>query len=86
MTINPPAPNPASGLVLFEYSVDQPAIAKLGIYDVLGRRVAVVFTGEHIPAGSGNAQFDTSTLASGVYFLKLETPKMAVSRKFVVTH
>ncbi len=86
MVVKPPVPNPANGVVRFDYSVDQPAVAEMAIYDVLGRRVAIVFADEQIPAGSGSAQFDASTLASGVYFLKLETPKMAVSRKFVVTH
>jgi hypothetical protein len=86
MFIHPPVPNPANGVVRFDYCIEEPAAAaEMVVYDVLGRRVAVVFTGRQVQAGPGTAQFDASGLASGVYFLKLETSRMAVSRKFVVT-
>ncbi|UCG53438.1 MAG: T9SS type A sorting domain-containing protein [Candidatus Latescibacterota bacterium] len=86
IALDPPAPNPATGIVTFSYSVDEPGKLNLEIYDVLGRRVARVFDGERATAGGGLIEFDTSTLASGVYFLKLKTQSKAVSRKFVVAH
>jgi hypothetical protein len=86
MFINPAAPNPADGIVTFEYSVDAPGAADLEIYDVLGRRVATVFSDRATVEGLATAGFDTSMLSSGVYFVKLRTNTKAVSRKFVVTH
>ena len=83
-TLDAPVPNPASGLVKFRYSLDAPGAADLEIYDVAGRRVAPVFSGQWVQAGSGSVEFDASNLASGVYFLRLSTGGKSVARKIVV--
>lgn len=85
MFIRPAVPNPSGDRVRFEYSLDAPATADLEIFDALGRRVATVFSGRALPAGVSSERFDTSTLRSGVYFVKLSTAAKGVSRKFVVT-
>jgi hypothetical protein len=84
LSLEPPVPNPANGLVRFRYTVDEPGAADLEIYDVAGRRVARVFNGRPVEAGPGEVDFDTTGLTSGVYFLKLTIGGKDVSRKIVV--
>jgi hypothetical protein len=86
MFLEPPAPNPASGLVRFGYAIDEAGPAEISVYDVAGRRVAEVFAAESARMGAARVDFDGSKLASGVYFVKLTTRTKSVSRKFVVTH
>ena len=42
----------------------------LKVYDILGRKVATLVSGEH-PAGTYEAQLDGRALAGGVYFCRL---------------
>ncbi|MEJ2720152.1 MAG: T9SS type A sorting domain-containing protein [bacterium] len=84
-SLEAPVPNPVNGVVRFHYSIDVPGAVDLEIYDVAGRRVATVFKGRSVDVGPGTAGYDTSGLASGVYFLKLTCGGKAVTRKIVVT-
>lgn len=86
LALEPPVPNPAGGMVSFFFTMDKPCTADMAIYDVLGRRVAQVFSKRRFEAGPASTRFDASKLASGIYFLKLTTPASGVSRKMVVVH
>jgi hypothetical protein len=84
---SPPIPNPSGGEVLLRYSMDQAGMADMVLYDVLGRRVATVFSNRLLQAGPGSVEFNTAGLASGVYFVKLTVPGRAgISQKMVVQH
>jgi len=85
MYLLPPRPNPASGRVDLSYSLSEPAVASIAVYDVRGRRVADVFASRKVGAGTGIARFDAQRLPSGIYFVKLETATASVTRKLVVT-
>jgi hypothetical protein len=83
--LSPPIPNPAGGEVIFRYSMDQAGKADMALYDVLGRRVATVFSSRMLQSGPGSVAFNTTGLASGVYFVKLAVPGRAgVTQKMVV--
>ncbi len=86
MMLLAPAPNPTNAMVRFNYSVDEAGEVEIAIYDVAGRRVAQVARKRAEQAGVDAVDFDTSKLASGVYFVKLSTSTKSASRKFVVTH
>ena len=58
-------------------------IAKLIIYDVLGREVAVLVN-EQLSPGTYEAGWDASNYPSGVYFYKLTTDEYAETRKMVL--
>jgi hypothetical protein len=72
-----PSPNPARGGALLAFDLPRPARVALGVYDLGGRRIAVLADGE---LGQGhhslrwNAQDDAGrTVAAGLYFVRFET-------------
>ena len=56
------------------------------MYDVAGRRVAVLLSGETRPEGPGLVELNASDLAAGVYFVKMKSRMKSVSRKITVVH
>ncbi len=86
MLLDPPAPNPATGVVRFGYSIDEAGELEIAVYDARGARVADVARVPHAGVGRSAVDFDARKLPSGVYFVKLTTPTKSTSRKFVVMH
>ena len=78
-----PAPNPAHSRTRLTFTLPEPASARLTLYDVVGRRVAVLADGAR-PAGRHEVDADVSGLAPGVYVARLETPASQQSRQFTV--
>ncbi|HLA64096.1 MAG TPA: T9SS type A sorting domain-containing protein, partial [Rhodothermales bacterium] len=73
------APNPVRGSATLAYALPASGAARLTVYDVLGRTVAVLLDGTQA-AGTGVATFNASTLAPGAYVLRLEAAGSAVTR------
>jgi hypothetical protein len=69
--LGPVAPNPAIGRTAVSFGLTGAGHARLGLHDLLGREIAVLFDGE-MAGGSRRASFDTSTLPAGMYFLTLQ--------------
>jgi hypothetical protein len=65
-----PYPNPTRVGVAIPFELAQSADVSVSVYDVLGRRSALVVHGER-PAGRHEAHLDASTLAAGVYLVRL---------------
>lgn len=94
ISLYPPSPNPAIGTarIAFELpaaaELSDGARAEVAVYDVAGRRVAVLYDGPAVPGRSeilwdrrhGNGR----KLASGVYFVRLATEGQVRSEKLVV--
>ena len=53
------------------------------VYDILGKQVAVLVNGVRQQAGWYSYEFDALSLASGLYFYKLETPETTFVRKML---
>jgi subtilisin family serine protease len=64
-------PNPFNPATTFEWAMPHAAHMRLEVFDILGRRVAVVAEGFY-PAGLHHKTFDGSELATGVYFVRLD--------------
>ena len=81
--INSPYPNPARGHVTLKYAVPPGEEMRLVLYDVLGRRIYTIASGE----GSGRVktQINTGGLASGTYFLRLVTRGKALTQQLTIT-
>jgi serine protease len=77
-------PNPATGSSSIDVVVDQDMKAELSVYDLNGRVVAALFSGE-LKAGEHHFTLNLSGLASGIYAYKLTSDKGVVSRRLVVT-
>jgi hypothetical protein len=80
-----PAPNPVTSSSRLDFAMEEAGPVSIVVYDVAGRRVATLLDGQR-PKGWNTIDLDSSQMASGVYFLKMQTSMKAVSRKFVVTH
>jgi len=84
MYLRPPSPNPAAGRTTLSFQLEREGTVSLTVYDVQGRRVAKVLDAS-LAAGPHERMFDTHGLASGVYFVRLQTPTASVTRKLVVS-
>jgi hypothetical protein len=60
-------PNPFNPSTIFSFSLLSPGDVSLDIYDILGRKTAVVFNG-YLQAGSYNIDWNASAIPAGVYF------------------
>ncbi len=67
-----PRPNPFGDHAVLTYTLDAEATVLLEVYDVLGRRVALLLDGEAQRPGTYTVPFDASLLGSGVYFVRLQ--------------
>ncbi len=77
-------PHPVHEQATFAYTLDADASVTLDLYDVLGRRVAVLLDGQAQQAGTYAQTFDASRLASGVYVLRLRAGQQQQTRQVVV--
>jgi DNA-binding beta-propeller fold protein YncE len=65
-------PNPAGRVAKVGYYLPSPSQVRLALLTLGGQNVAVLNLGDQ-PAGIGTASFDLGHLASGIYFVILET-------------
>jgi hypothetical protein len=78
---NHPNPFNRSTKIQFGWPVD--GRAKIAVYDILGREVAVVLD-ESLPAGVYQFEFDGAGLPSGVYLYRLTAGSFVETRKLVL--
>lgn len=89
LSLFPPHPNPFNPVTHVEYVVDHPAPVHLAVYDTRGREVAVLVDGIR-PPGRYTAQWRTggeaseASVASGVYFIRLEIDGRRATQKAVL--
>ncbi len=72
-------PNPFNPTTTIAFRLQQTQQVRLSVHDVLGREIAVLVDGVQ-PAGTFQAQFDASNLASGTYIYRLQTAAGMVSK------
>ena len=75
-------PNPFNPTTVFNFQLPVDSWVTLGVYDGLGRVVAMLVNRE-IPTGSHSVQWDATGVPSGVYFYRLKTNVFAETRKLV---
>ncbi len=79
-------PNPFNPATIIAYQLPSASAVKLELYDVLGRKVATLVDARQ-NAGSYRYALDASrfSLASGVYFYRLQAGDFVQTRKMVLT-
>lgn len=82
--LSSPLPNPSSGSTSVPFSLSESGTARIAVYDVLGREIAVVVDGEY-EAGPHLAAFSTAEFSSGVYVVRLTSGGRQTTRTFTVT-
>ncbi len=78
-TLDQNYPNPFNPSTLITFNIDQPSDLKLEVYDVTGRHLQTLKSGEFEP-GTYHVEFDATGLAAGVYFYRLQTSHGKLTR------
>jgi alpha-galactosidase len=76
-------PNPFNPTTNISFALSKKSYVSLGIYDVMGREVSVVFSGM-LPAGFYTRQWNADNFASGVYFYRLQADSFTQIKKLVL--
>ncbi len=74
-------PNPAAGLVKLEFSIPEPCIVQLCIFDITGRLIGNPVNCE-FPAGQQEVQLNSQR--AGIYFVRMEAGGFTATQRFVV--
>jgi len=86
VTLDQNFPNPFNGSTSIQFSLppgERPQMVTVEIYDILGRSIAVPFSG---PLGSGPhiVHWDAGSVPTGIYFFQLNTPQSVLSRPLLI--
>lgn len=76
-------PNPFNPTTVISYQLSADSYVKLKIYDILGREIATLVSGEQ-RAGYYNATFNAVNLASGTYFYMLSADRKMFVKKMLL--
>jgi Secretion system C-terminal sorting domain len=77
-------PNPFNPTTVISYQLPVSSHVTLKVYNVLGRKVAVLVNGNK-QAGNHKVTFDASRLSSGVYFYRIREDNFVAAKKLIVT-
>ncbi len=87
ITLRQNYPNPFNSTTLITYSLPEAGQVQLQVFDLLGRRIATLFSGMQTSGGHSVTFNGISEnglqLGSGVYFYRLSTPTQSVVRKML---
>jgi hypothetical protein len=78
------APNPFRRSTTIRYALPQAANVTLTVYDVLGRRVRTLVSGEKQTAGRKRIRFAAGGLSAGVYVVRMRAGSFTETRRMVV--
>ncbi len=91
VTVNAPAeirmeifPHPVTTLASLRFSIPQGGPVRLGLFDVLGRRLQTVFEGDESP-GAHTLPLDIRGLRPGVYYLCLIADGVAIVHRMMIS-
>ncbi len=78
-----PYPNPFNPVVNIVYDIPNDCNLELSVFDMRGRLVDRLISG-YVEAGYYEIRWNAGTLASGIYFLRMKTPEIILTRKMVL--
>jgi hypothetical protein len=76
-------PNPLNPATTISFSLPSGGRTRLGVIDLLGREVKVVFDGI-LPSGVHSVRWSAADLPSGAYFYRLRQGERSAVRKLVI--
>ena len=76
-------PNPFNSTTILSFALPTASRATILVYNILGQRVATILDAP-MDAGTHRVIFDAKTLASGVYFYKLDVTNFTSIRKMLL--
>jgi choice-of-anchor B domain-containing protein len=88
LRLSAPVPNPSGDVAAVSFQLPVSGPVSLEVFDVSGRRVAVLMEGERVAPGSHTVRWDgrderDRRVAAGVYFARLSTAQGERTRKIV---
>lgn len=82
-TLHQNYPNPFNPTTTLEFDLPIPGVVQLEVYDMIGRRVAVLVN-HNLQAGNYKYSWDASGMSSGIYIARLVTADGMFTRKLTV--
>jgi hypothetical protein len=76
-------PNPFNPSTIIKYALPHRSHVTLTVYTTLGQQVATLVNGE-VEVGYHEVEFNTTRLASGVYFYRLQAGEFVQAKKLVI--
>lgn len=76
-------PNPFNPTTNIAIDLRERVFVSLEVFNVLGQRVAILLNNQLL-SGSFNVRFDGSSLSTGVYFYRLQTNGLTISKKMML--
>ncbi|MCX6150976.1 MAG: M14 family zinc carboxypeptidase [Ignavibacteriales bacterium] len=76
-------PNPFNSITNIQFHINSESIVSFRIYDILGREVALLINDRMNP-GSYQVKWDAGTLASGIYFCKMNAGEFTRTIKLIL--
>ena len=76
-------PNPYNPTTTIRYSIIEPELVRIKIYDILGREV-MTLVNELQQAGTYEVKFNASELASGIYLYRIESGDFLQTKKMIL--
>jgi len=83
LNLGDPYPNPARAITCIPVESNTSLHATVGLYDINGRLVNSLFSGELKP-GTNNMFFNATNFSAGVYYIRLETEEGIQTKKVIV--
>ncbi|MGD1007035.1 MAG: T9SS type A sorting domain-containing protein, partial [Ignavibacteriaceae bacterium] len=76
-------PNPFNPSTIINFAVPKAGKVRIAVYNQLGQQVALIADKEYSP-GSYSINFNGASLASGIYFYRIETGSFTQTKKMVL--
>lgn len=76
-------PNPFNPVTSIRFEIENAQFISLSVFDQLGRRVSTLINGRK-SAGNHTISFDASSLSSGIYYYRLQTSDVVLTRKMTL--
>ncbi|MEO6882971.1 MAG: S8/S53 family peptidase [Bacteroidia bacterium] len=76
-------PNPATQTTSIIFNLPQKSLVDLSVYDLYGRIIAIIAHGEEL-SGSHQYNFNIGGLSSGIYYYRLSTETVSLTKKMMV--
>jgi hypothetical protein len=81
--LNQNYPNPFNPSTTIEFSIPNSGLVQLSVYNILGEEVKQLLNEER-SAGNHSVQFNSTNLASGIYFYRLQAGSFVVTKKMIL--
>jgi hypothetical protein len=76
-------PNPFNPSSNFKLEIPKAGIVKIKVFDVLGREVTTLVN-EYLKAGNYEVTFNLPNISTGIYFYRLTTDELTITKKMIL--